>query len=395
MENLEKETQIIAVEKVLEEMKKVEEFVTTWRAFWWEQCSNAYSEKLSHNEMYVSLSDLENKYQAHYSLLDVCNPGLRIGEPLRKAVLEDEEGNKYECEFGRIDWTNMNSNKSERSFSFKNNGDISFSKEDKKKQTIQHPRHISYTANYNVLSNNFTIDMELDGLIQDWRGKYEKKCDYITISFNENFLTEKVNDIEIIHDLNTDMKSVKIVKEYDKRNRKNNVSIGFEVILNSDDTLEKGAATINTHKRNGKINGTYRFDVSRKKGIRANFYSRKGVKIDLTENPSLLGTANHLLLAESSSKDSSDIIISDFTDSSQKAIVKNLDQKEIIFDSSDFNMEKVKQTEINVIEILKNIKGEIPLTGLVERVNYCLNLVDKKNNQKTLKLESKNSNKNG
>lgn len=40
-----------------------------------------------------------------------------------------------------------------------------------------------------------------------------------------------------------------------------------------------------------------------------------------------------------------------------------------------------------VLEILKGIKGELPLTGLVERVNNCLNLIDQKNKQKTLKLK--------
>jgi hypothetical protein len=58
---------------------------------------------------------------------------------------------------------------------------------------------------------------------------------------------------------------VRIAKKYDKRNKNNNASVVFEAVLNADNSLEMGAVTINTHKGNGKVNGTYRFDVSKKK----------------------------------------------------------------------------------------------------------------------------------
>ena len=386
MESLEEETQIVVLERLLEEMKSVEEFAsTTWNASWWEQCSDAYSKDLANDKGLYSLSKLEQKYQGYYTLSNVYNQNLITGEPLRKEILIDEDGKKYECEFRRIDWNNMNSNKSKRFFSFKSNGDIHFSKENKKTLTLQHPKNTSYEANYNVLSDNFMIKISISQLTQtsDWRNCNVEKHDYITISLNENFLIERLNDIEIIYNLNTGMKSVKIVKEYDKRNRKNNTSSDFEVTLNSDDTLIKGVAVINTHKGNGKINGTYRFDVSRNKGVRANFYSRTGIRVNLIENLNLLQTPNQLLLTESGDKNSSAIVL-DFTNSSQKAILKNLSQKEITFDSSDFNMEKIRQAEQNVIEKLKSMKGELPLTGLGKRVNNYLNLIDKK--QKTLKI---------
>ncbi len=46
--------------------------------------------------------------------------------------------------------------------------------------------------------------------------------------------------------------------------------------------------------------------------------------------------------------------------------------------------------------MLKNIKGELPLSGLVERIDNCLDLINKQHNleidgtPKTLKLEAKN-----
>ena len=288
----------------------------------------------------------------------------------------------------------MNSHKSSRHFSFNNNGDISFKKDVKRSQTIQHPKQISYEASYNVLSSDFAIKITLTELTQDWRNKY--KYDYITLSLKGNVLTEKFNDIEIIQDLSTGMKLVRIAKAYDKCDRSSNASVVFEAVLNLDDNLEMGAVAINTHKGNGKVNGTYRFDVSRKKGIRANFYSRKGVKVDLTTDPMLLGTANRLLLPSSNSQSCGDIIVSNFANSTQNAIAKSLTEKVISFDNSDFNMEAVKQAELRIMGMLKCIKGELPLPGLVERIDNCISLLNSRKQEKleekikTLKLESNN-----
>ena len=59
-------------------------------------------------------------------------------------------------------------------------------------------------------------------------------------------------------------------------------------------------------------------------------------------------------------------------------------------------MEAVKQAELRIIEIVKCIKGELPLYGLVERIASCLSLLDSKKQEKlegkakVLKLESSN-----
>ncbi len=397
MEILDKENQLIAVEKVLEEMQKAEECVNSWNSSWWEQCLDAYSMSLYHTGM-ADVQDIEKRYHEHYKLPNVYYPENRTGEPLRKVILEDDYGKEYECEFGRIDWYGMNSHKSTRRFSFNNNGIVEFSKSTKagQKQTPQHPRRISYNTLFNVLSNDFEISITLDQLTDDWREKY--KYDYLSLSLKGNILIEKFNDTEIMRDLSTGMRLVRIVKKYDKRNRQNNASVAFEAALNPDDSLEYGAVAVETHKGNGKVNGTYRFDVSRKKGVRANFYSRKGVKVDLTSNPVLLGTANTLLLPQANSDNSGDIIVSNFANSTQVAIAKNLSEKAISFDNSDFNMQSVNQAERRIIEMVKCIRGELPLPGLIDRIDNCLEIIDKKQNVqigeesncKVLKLESPN-----
>lgn len=385
METLNNDIQIIAVKKVLEEMQKAEEVVNDWNVSWWEQCLDAYSMSLYYTGM-ADVQDIEKKYYNQYILPNVYYPENRIGEPLRKVILVDCYGKDHECEFGRIDWYGMKSHKSTRHFSFNNNGIIEFSKDSEYRQTIQHPKRISYKASFNVLSTDFNVSITLDELTQDWREKY--KYDHLSISLNENIITKRFNNIEIIQDLNTGMKSVKIIKKYNKTNRpNNNTSLVFEALLNTDDGLQMCAVSINTHKGNGKINGTYRFDISRKKGIRANFYSRKGIKIDLTTNPTLLETAN-TLLPTLDSQNSEDIIISTFINSIQNAIEKNSSEKVISFDNFDFITESLKQVEDKTIEMIKCIKGEIPLPGLIERINNCLYLIDRQDSQKKLKLKS-------
>jgi len=402
MEILDKESQLIAVEKVLEEMQKAEECVKSWNASWWEQLLDAHCLPLHYEIGEADVRDMERKYESRYKLANAFYSADSIGIPLAKETLvgnntlTGERGKEFEVEFGRIDWYGMNSHKSTRHFSFNNNGTIEFSKSSKARSTLKHPRRISYNTSFNVLSNDFDISITLDQLTDDWREKY--KYDYLTLSLKGNILVEKFDDIEIIRDLSTGMRLVRIAKKYDKRNKQNNASVAFEAALNPDDSLEYGAVAIQTHKGNGKVNGTYRFDVSRKKGIRANFYSRKGVKVDLTSNPALLGTANTLLLPQSNSNNSGDIIVSNFANSTQEAIAKNLTEKVISFDNSDFNMESVNQAEERIIEMVKCIRGELPLTGLIDRIDNCLEVIGKKqnfqigegSNCKVLKLESPN-----
>lgn len=402
MEILDRETQLIAVEKVLEEMQKAEEYVKSWNASWWEQLLDAHCLPLHYEIGEADIRDMERKYEPRYKLANAFYSADSIGIPLAKETLvgnntlSGERCKEFDVEFGRIDWYGMNSHKSTRHFSFNNNGIIEFSKSTKvgKKQTLQHPKRISYNTSFNVLSNDFDVSITLDQLTEDWKEKY--KYDYLTLSLKGNILIEKFNDIKIMRDLSTGMRLVRIIKKYDKGHRQNNASVAFEAALNPDDSLEFGAVAIETHKGNGKVNGTYRFDVSRKKGVRANFYSRKGVKVDLTSNPALLGTANTLLLSTQNSNNSGDMIVSDFANSTQLAIAKNLSEKVISFDNSDFNMESVNQAERRIIEMVKCIRGELPLSGLIDRIDSCIEMIEKKQNiqivdetnYKVLKLES-------
>ena len=93
-----------------------------------------------------------------------------------------------------------------------------------------------------------------------------------------------------------------------------------------------------------------------------------------------------------------DIIVFDFANSVQEIIAKSLNKNVVSFDYYSFNMEPINQIEKAIIEMVKCIRGELPLTGLVIRIDNCLEMISKNqivqnsedSNYKVLKLESPN-----
>ena len=362
-----KEIQLIAVEKVLKEMLR------GWNASWYEQCADAYSSDLCCMGE-SDILDFQEKYHDHYVLQDVKPLENRIGEPLRKVVLVGDFNDEYECEFGKIAWEGMCSKKAIRSFCFSNDGKITFTKDDKKKEEKRENRKLkddiytSYDATYNVLSDDFNLNVTVDRVVTE---KYSRRFrDYIEFSRCGDIVIKRLNDIYIYQDLKTNDKIIKIEKGYRRRNKSFNSSVSFEAVFDSFDTFQKGAVEIKTYKGNGKVNGTYRFDVNRQKGARAKFYSRKGVKIDLVQHPEILTKVKHLL-SKNSSSSTGDMIISSFADTTQQAVAQSLNDRVIRFDATDFNMNAVFDAEQRVVDVVRQIKGELPLFGLVERIDYC------------------------
>ena len=362
----------MALEKVLEEMSMAEEYAATWKASWYEQCLDAYSDDLyGMNEM--DFEEFKKMYHTHYLLEKVRPLEKRIGEPLRKVTLIGDDGEKYHCEFAKVVWEGMCSKKAIRSFSFANDGEISFTKIDKiksdkrRKNTGKDHIYTSYEASYNVLTDNFRLDVTVDRVTGE---KYSRRYrDSISFSRLGDVVVKRFNDIYIYQDLNTNRKMIRIEKGYHRKRKSNNSSISFEAELDTFDAFQRGAVDIKTY------NGIYRFDVSREKGARANFYSRKGVKVDLIYHPELLKKANLLLSAKSPS--TGDMVISNFADSTQQAVANSLGNRVISFDATDFTMDAVSNADKRVVGTIKNIQGELPLYGLNQRISDCFQLMCK------------------
>ena len=375
---LDSKMQLIVLEKVLEEMSMAEEYAATWKASWYEQCLDAYSDDL-YGMSEMDLGEFQKMYHNHYLLEKVRPFEKRIGEPLRKVTLIGDYGEEYNCEFAKVVWEGMCSKKAIRSFSFANDGEISFTKTDKiksdkrRKNTGKDHIYTSYETSYNVLTDDFRLDVTVDRVTGE---KYSRRYrDYISFSRLGDMVVKRFNDIYIYQDLNTNRKMIRIEKGYHKKSKSNNSSVSFEAELDTFDAFQRGSIDIKTYKGNGKVNGTYRFDVSREKGARANFYSRKGVKVDLNHHPELLKKANLLLSRQSPS--TGDMVISNFADSTQQAVANSLDNRVIFFDATDFTMDAVSNANKRVVDTIKNIQGELPLYGLNQRISDCFQLMNK------------------
>ncbi len=201
MEILDKDTQKIAVEKVLREMKDTAKIINGWNASWYEQCLDAYCPALYRTPM-LEVEELEMRYDSQYLLANVYHPETRIGEPLKKVTLEDENQRKYDVEFGRVDWVGMKSNKSSRNFSFHNNGLIEFSKWLVKghKNSVK----VDYSASFNVLNNDFGLIIFSN-----------QEGGFYNVTLQNNSIVLKHSDVEITYDLVSATRSVIISSETD------------------------------------------------------------------------------------------------------------------------------------------------------------------------------------
>lgn len=377
---LNSENQMLAIEKVLEEMQKAEETINSWNAMWWEE----YVDCVLPQEYFDRFHWENEKLDSEISKIDQETKTDKYnGIPLKSIVL----GDKYNCDIGTIYWYGIKTNNSIRRIVFHNDGSIYLEKNSIKNQTEKRPRRISYNASYNVLLNDFNISIILDQLTNDWIQKYQNM--FFLMALKDNVLTERFDNIEIVKDFHQKTKLIKITKKVEEK------TVIFEGKLDTKNNVEIATITINTHKGNRKINGIYRIGVNRKKEIFANFYSRKGIKFDLTIDPMLLNTARELLLSISNSQKDRDDIIADFVNSFLNIIDKSLIKEDVNFDNFEINMETIKQIENRIIEMIKSIKGELPLQGLIQRIDNCLNLNDIENRQlattrhKILKLDLK------
>lgn len=385
MELTDEESRIQAVEKVLEEMHHAEEMLMSWNFGGWLE---TYEESTIDEGYFHNFYNDNVDYSKEQSKINFNQATDKIsGIPLRHITVED----KYNCQVTKIKWSQINTKNAKRTITFSNDGNISLEKRTTKKETPKHPISASYEIEYNVLTNEFEVLYNVYRLMPSSFKKYQYDVLYLKVS--GDILIKKYNDIEIIENLTTGQRTIKIAKKYD-RNKTD--SVVFNANLDREGVLVRGSLEINTHKRNGKINGTYRMDVSPEKGVRANFYSRKGVKVDLTTKPALLSSTTALMLPSTTEKKDNSTgltIVNGFANSTQNAIAKSMSGRTINFNPTEFNMGAVLEAEKRIIEMLKSIRSESPLYGLGDRIDDYLYLIEEnkllQNSAKKLKLQAK------
>ncbi len=357
MEKLDYDTQLEAVGLVLEEMRKLEEHFESENVSWQEEYYDAYCLPLHYEIGEADVRDMQAKYGDTYKLSNAFYFANTISVPLARKILignntlTGEYDKEFRVDFGRIEWPII-SKKMKRRFSFNCDGTIKLSKTPK--SNYKFPREIFYDTSYNVLSDNFDVSIGFSTLIDASNSEYQYSR--IELSLKDNILFERFNALEIQRNLTTGIVTIKPVMEYGS---KNGVSMSVEIVLNSEGTLKNAAIVIKKKNKRGKVCRTYRFDISSKKGLRISF----------ADNPELQKEVSELLPIIFDDVQGEDLKV--FVDPTLNDIIPG--EKIEVPDVKN----KIDQIENSILNEVKGIKGELLLSGLIDRIDNCLEKVDK------------------
>lgn len=173
------------INKVYEEMEYVERKASEWRVTWKENYSQAYCYDLQFL-IEDEIAWLESMYDCKYDLTNGGEEVSRVGAALARETLVDENDEEYVVEFRKIDWLLTNS-KIGRTFTFLNNGDISYSQVKRKRKAIDDS--FDYYAKYNV--NDNALDLRFVSSSED-----------LACSYNGDRRLMSYKDVPILEDSN-------------------------------------------------------------------------------------------------------------------------------------------------------------------------------------------------
>lgn len=355
-----KEEQLEIATKVLEEMGKAEEFMKEWNASWFEECSQACLLKNTWiPEQFKEY--FEKRYFEQYKFYDMV-PVLE-GEPLRHATLFDYYGLKYDAIFGTVIWKDIRSKKASRNIIFKNNGDIILVR---KPKGVKQKKRTSYRASFNVMQDGFNFNIS-------------NGVNVFIISDTQTSLYINYCGISIkVNKLNFD-RSMSLTKTVDPQS---NITASLDMTFDVDsDILKHMVFEVETHKNSdGKVNGIYRLTMSANddKRVNAKFYSRNGLVEDL-----ISGDEEFVRIINNSEGVDAQALIDRFLEVVASNIQEKNPNKMIVFGNLiSFSTDKERYLEEEAVEMLKSLRGEIPLAGLVERIDQTLNALASVNTMK-------------
>ncbi len=381
MEELDESFQKYAVDIVLDEMSMCEKILNEWGTFWWETYLNCVLPQ----EYLDTPPEINDRLDSEVSKIDrATTTNEEMGLPLKSVLL----GEKYVCDVSSIGWSRIKSKNAERRVIFNNSGEITFSKNIVHR--LKNKGFVDYEGSYNVLSDNFKLCITQYEPIEK-HGIISFKTKSMRIELHNATLVITYGDTSIVHNLETGKYVARIIK---KREIDKKTYTIFEVKTDDIGNLIEGSLTIDTFKVNGKVNGSYRFNVSRDKGVSANYYSRKGGRINLAQNKNFLESARRLLLGSFKENESSvdSLVLKELYESTERAIdvANGLSKRTLEFDMQDINIRSILDTEKHAVEMLRNLKGEVPLVGFEQRVETFLEMfnIDKEKPYQIRPIES-------
>ena len=318
------------INKVYEEIKYAESYAKKLNLSWTESYSEVYSMDLYYlnKEDHRKLKELQKRYQNQYDLYNF-NLDKRTGQPLKTVILYDEDNNIYNCEFAEIHWNVTNNTKTNRSFLFKNNGDIKYTQSKNKQPKLE------YTSIYNVNSNDLHISFNLDN---------EK----LQASIYDNIQIITYNNYTI--EINLVDGSKKISYQSDKHQNK---SIFTEIVLYKDGNIKSKLIEIKNYDYNNQVKNTYQLKFKKDKLIESTHINEEAKEFDMLTNQELTELSNILL-----------------SEVSKSCPLINMNNKEL--------EELINSIKEKLFSMIKQIKGDVPLQGLSNRLDITLAKINSK-----------------
>lgn len=264
-----------------------------------------------------------------------------------------------------LSWVGINSHHSRREICFSRSGRVTFSKDSKNSSGL------NYEFDYSLLNNNFRFNT------------YAFNQRPIEINGNSYFTNIQSGNIDVLYIKENKRKKIKYTSPIVNRS-----SIAMELWYNEKNQLERCYIDFRTHKGNNKINGLYELRIvpgyfSR---FSLNYTSRDGYKgVDFVHLlPTNLFCA--IIPGELTIQLVDQIINESISIINHMARVKH---KQTITSQGDCIASTIADIEKQSIEIIKQIKGEIPLPHLQEIIEKFIQENNKiKNEEKKRVLKN-------
>jgi hypothetical protein len=385
MKKLDEETQIIAVERVLDEIKKVKEIANDWNGTIIEQLSLPYCIDFFDEGFDKEKNDLVLKYSPRYVLDRRISSSEELGIPLAKEVLvsDNSYNKKYDVSFGKIDLFLDDINNPTRKCSFRNNGDVIYSKHSNLKLNASHPKNITYNTKFNVLDNDFDINVYQKSLRDNLKSDSEVNSDLFSFSLENGFIIETYNNMQIIRDLENNLRTIKIDNSTYMKRYVDRIALNFEATLNSDNSLKNGSLILKMFNDNGVYAGCYKFQYDKENGINTVYSSSNDEEVALFSNLDLAEDAYSLLGPVKNSNQFTDMIIASFINSLQKDVFNTT--SDVVHVNVDVRL--INKLERKLQRIIKSLKLDIPSEELISRIDNAFHLISN-NTSKVVQIDA-------
>ena len=367
MKDLTKKEQYLIVDKIKEEMSYVEKSLTNLGFSWVENCSGVRCDDLDELTFQYLLL-MEKKYGNCYTLSDYNNMAKNDFLPLKSVELTDDYYNKkHICEFENIFWYGVNSKRTKRNFEFNNTGNIKFGKDWIGSLTKRRPKGVSYNGSYNVLNN----DYELEYFDENYN---DNSSNDITFVKKDDTLYISLNNVNIRKHLDTGTKELKVLNT--RKRGRYGIDSELLICLDKDNNIYQSELVTIVDKEREEGIKKYVFSID-EEGLKA-YHIDDNTITNLIKNPTLLDLAFNLICGGSDVSTPELKIISEYLNNFLKTTKKYLNKENIMASEFNNNNDSINEVENRIIDTIKEIKGEIPLKGFIERLDNTIN----KNKQK-------------